>query len=174
MKYNIDKAIEILSQTPKTLNSFLGDLSEDWIYCNEGPNTWSAFDIIGHLIYGDQTDWMTRLHIILGDSEQKTFTTFDRFAQIKLSKGKTLNELLHEFEDLRTKNLKELKDLNLTHDQLQLKGVHPELGEVNLSQLLASWVTHDLGHIAQISRVMAKQYKTEVGPWAAYISIINK
>jgi len=174
MNYSVNKAIEILEQTPKTLKTFLGNLSEDWIYCNEGPNTWSAFDIIGHLIHGEKTDWMPRLHIILENSEQNTFAPFDRFAQFEFSKGKTLSELLNDFEVLRIQNLKELKALNLTQEQLTLKGIHPELGEVNLSQLLATWVTHDLGHIAQISRVMAKQYKNEVGPWAAYISILNQ
>lgn len=174
MNYNINNAIEILEQTPKTLKSFLGQLSEKWIYCNEGVDTWSAFDIVGHLIHGEKTDWMTRLQIILNESEKKTFESFDRFAQIKSSKGKTLSILLDEFEDLRTQNLTHLKDLNLSQDQLKLKGIHPELGEVSISQLLATWVTHDLGHIAQISRVMAKQYKSEVGPWLNYISILNQ
>ena len=173
MKYNVSKALEILEQTPKTLNSFLGKLSEEWIYSNEGEHTWSPFDIIGHLIHGEKTDWIIRLNIILSNSEDKTFEPFDRFAQFENSKGKTLPEILNEFELLRNENLETLKSLNLTEDQLQLKGIHPELGEVTLSQLLASWVTHDLAHISQISRVMAKQYKTEVGPWKAYISILN-
>ncbi|EDP70997.1 hypothetical protein FBALC1_00897 [Flavobacteriales bacterium ALC-1] len=174
MKYNLNQACEILEQTPKTLKSFLEHLSDEWVFCNEGTDTWSAFDIVGHLIYGEQTDWMTRLNVILSHSENKTFAPFDRFAQLELSKGKTLTELLNQFETLRHKNLLTLKALNLNESQLNLKGIHPELGEVTLSQLLASWVTHDLGHIAQISRVMAKQYKTEVGPWAKYIPIINK
>lgn len=173
MKYNVSKALEVLEQTPKTLNSFLGKLSEEWIYSHEGEETWSPFDIIGHLIHGEKTDWIIRLNIILSHSEDKTFEPFDRFAQFENSKGKTLNEILNEFELLRKKNLETLKNLNLTEDQLQLKGIHPDLGEVTLSQLLASWVTHDLAHISQISRVMAKQYKTEVGPWKAYIPIFN-
>ncbi|WP_296386634.1 DinB family protein [Winogradskyella sp.] len=173
MTYNLSKAIEILEQTPKTLRSFLGDLSDEWIYCNEGENTWCAFDIVGHLIHGEKTDWITRLHIILSNTEPKMFNPFDRFAQFELSKGRTLIELLNEFENLRYQNLNTLKNLNLNEDQLNLKGLHPELGEVTSSELLASWVTHDLGHIAQISRVMAKQYKTEVGPWIKYIPILN-
>ncbi len=173
MEYSIGKGIEILEQTPKTLKSYLGDLSDDWVFCNEGTGTWSAYDIVGHLIHGEKTDWIPRVHIILNNSGQKVFQPFDRFAQFEASKGKSLSNLLDEFDTLRQNNLNTLKDLNLSNDQLQLKGIHPELGEVTLSQLLATWVTHDLGHIAQISRVMAKQYKTEVGSWIDYISILN-
>ncbi|WP_299112304.1 DinB family protein [uncultured Winogradskyella sp.] len=173
MEYNIGKSIEILEQTPKTLRSFLENLSDDWVFCNEGVNTWSAYDIVGHLIHGEKTDWIPRLHIILSNSDEKVFKPFDRFAQFEDSKGKSLSNLLDEFEVLRQHNLNTLKDLNVSNAQLQYKGIHPELGEVTLSQLLATWVTHDLGHIAQISRVMAKQYKTQVGPWINYISILN-
>ncbi|MFD2822362.1 DinB family protein [Lacinutrix iliipiscaria] len=147
MEYNFKLAIEVLSQTPKTLQSFLGDLSEDWIQ---------------------------RLNIILNDTVNKTFQPFDRFAQFEASKGKTIQQLLDEFIVLRQLNLEYLNTLTISETQLQLKGNHPELGEVALKQLLASWVTHDLGHIAQIARVLAKQYKTEVGPWKAYIPILNK
>ncbi|RKE98977.1 DinB family protein [Ichthyenterobacterium magnum] len=174
MTYTIKNALEILKQTPKTLKSFLVNLSDDWIYCNEGNDTWSAFDIVGHLIHGEKTDWIPRLEIIMNASENKTFTPYNRFAQFEDSKGKTLAELLAEFSELRKNNIIYLKSLNLFEEQLDLKGIHPELGEVTLRQLLASWVTHDLGHMAQIARVMAKQYKNEVGPWAAYITILNK
>ena len=173
MRYQLLEALEILEQTPQTLRSFLGQLSDPWLYNNEGENTWSPYDIVGHLIHGEKTDWIPRLKIILSSSEDKTFEPFDRFAQFENSKGKTISQLLHEFEALRTENLDQLKAINLTTAQLELKGMHPELGEVTLSQLLATWVTHDLAHIAQISRVMAKQYKNEVGPWAAYIPILN-
>lgn len=173
MKYLTDKAIEILEQTPKTLNSYLGNLSDDWLFANEGDGTWSPFDVVGHLIHGEKTDWIPRLKIILSNAENKTFESFDRFAQFEASKGKSITQLLNEFELLRQDNLKVLKQLNLSSEQLQQKGIHPELGEVSLSELLACWVTHDLGHIAQISRVMAKQYKNEVGPWVAYIPIVN-
>ena len=174
MTYKVSHALEILEQTPKTLQSLLSNLSEDWVYCNEGGETWSAFDVVGHLIHCENTDWIPRLNIILSDAEHKTFEPFDRFAQFENSKGKTLKYLLEEFQQLRTKNLKYLKSLQLSDDTLSLKGSHPELGEVSVKELLATWVTHDLGHIAQISRVMAKQYKSEVGPWVKYISILNK
>lgn len=174
MKFKLNTALEVLERTPQILHSLLNNLSKDWIFSNEGDDTWSPFDIIGHLIHGEKTDWIPRMQIILSVSEDKVFKPFDRFAQFEHSKGEPLDKLLKEFELLRNKNLEILKHLDLTEDQLQLKGIHPELGEVSLSQLIASWVTHDLGHIAQISRVMAKQYKTEVGPWSTYIAIINK
>jgi len=174
MEYNYQKALEILEQTPKTLQSLLSNLSLDWTSCNEGGKTWSAFDIVGHLIHCENTDWIPRLKIILSDTEDKTFKPFDRFAQFENSKGKTLKYLLQEFQQLRVENTEYLKSLHLSDKELSLKGNHPELGEVSAKELLATWVTHDLGHIAQISRVMAKQYKDEVGPWVKYISILNK
>lgn len=173
MTYLFTEALEVLAQTPKTLKSLLGQLSDPWLYNNEGENTWSPYDIVGHLIHGEKTDWIPRAKIILSHSENKTFVPFDRFAQFENSKGKTISQLLDEFETLRANNLNTLKQLNLTTKQLDLKGIHPELGEVTLSHLLATWVTHDLAHLAQISRVMAKQYKNEVGPWSAYIPILN-
>lgn len=173
MKYNIIKALEILENTPKVLYALLENLSDAWLFCNEGEDTWSAFDILGHLIHGEKTDWLPRVHIILNTSENKPFEPFDRFAQFKLSQGKTVSEMLNEFKRLRLQNTKSLRGLNLTENQLNLKGLHPELGEVSLKELLACWVTHDLGHIAQISRVMAKQYKTEVGSWIEYIPILK-
>ncbi len=174
MTYQLSEGIEILEQTPRTPKSFLGQLSDPWVSNNEGGNSWSPYDIVGHLIHGEKTDWIPRIQIILNDSENKIFTSFDRFAQFENSRGKTLTQLLDEFEDLRIKNLNILRQQNISNAQLQRKGTHPELGEVSLSQLLACWVTHDLAHIAQISRVMAKQYKDEVGPWAAYIPILKK
>ncbi len=174
MEYRLDKALEILERTPKILYAYLENLSDEWIFCNEGEETWSAFDVVGHLIHGEKTDWIKRLQIILSDSETKTFPTFDRFAQFEESKGKSLNQLLDEFSIARKQNLDYLKSCNISEDQFNLKATHPQLGEVSLKNLLACWVTHDLGHIAQIARVMAKQYKSEVGPWTAYISILNK
>lgn len=174
MDYNINNAIEILERTPQTLNTLLLHLSEVWIHNNEGENTWSPFDVVGHLIHGEKTDWITRTRIILNQTEDTTFESFDRFAQFETSRGKSLTELLDEFSRLRTKNLNTLKGLPITEENLRLKGIHPELGEVSLKQLLATWVTHDLGHIAQIARVMAKQYKDQVGPWKTYIPILNK
>ena len=174
MKYNINNALEILEQTPKTLHSLLSQLSDEWIFCNEGDATWSAFDILGHLIHGEKTDWIFRLRIIMSNAENKTFKPFDRYAQFENSKGKTLQDLLSEFTELRKVNLQYLKSLNLNENHWSLKGIHPELGEVTLSQLLATWVVHDLGHIAQVARVMAKQYKTEVGPWSDYLPVLNR
>ena len=174
MHYNVDKALEILAATPNVLQTFLKDLSDDWIFSDEGQDTWSAFDIVGHLIHGEKTDWIPRLNIILGDSENKVFKPFDRFAQFEASKGKSLRDLLEEFIALRQENLNYVKRLNLNESHLNLEGTHPDLGIVTLKHLLATWVAHDLGHIAQIARVMAKQYKDEVGPWTAYISILNQ
>ena len=172
MNFDIKKAIEILEQTPHTLDSFLGNLSQDWINNNEGRETWSPFDVIGHLIHGEKTDWIDRLNKTLSAND-KHFVPFDRFAQFEDSKGKTLHELLAEFKQLRKRNLNYLRSLNLPESDLAQKGIHPEFGEVTAKQLLATWVTHDLGHIAQIARVLAKQYTEEVGPWTAYISILN-
>ncbi|WP_109301412.1 DinB family protein [Aquimarina sp. AU474] len=174
MKFNLNKSIEILERTPITLESMLRDLSSDWVKSNEGENTWSPYDILGHLIFGEKTDWMVRATIILNQSEDRMFQPFDRFAQLKEKQDKTIVDLITEFKKLRKNNLIELKSLNLTHEDFERKGIHPELGEVTLEQLISTWVVHDLGHIAQISRVMAKQYKTNVGPWEAYLGILHK
>ncbi|QNL20489.1 DinB family protein [Hyphobacterium sp. CCMP332] len=173
MEFSLKKSIEILQNTPQTLKSYLSGLSEDWIRNNEGPDTWSPYDILGHLIHGEKTDWMDRVKIILKDSGNKKFTPFDRFAQFKENQNRTLSELLSEFKHLRENNIKELKSLNITEFQLKIKGIHPDFGSVTLAELIATWVAHDLGHIAQISRVMAKQYKNEVGPWVKYLRILN-
>ncbi|AUP81595.1 hypothetical protein C1H87_10225 [Flavivirga eckloniae] len=174
MTYNLEQALEILERTPNTLSSLLSGLSDEWVYANEGDDTWSAFDIVGHLIHGEKTDWIIRTKIVLSHAESKTFKTFDRFAQFENSKGKTLQQLLEEFSELRLENLKTLKELQITESQFNMKAIHPELGKVTLKELLATWVTHDLGHIAQIAHVMAKQYKDEVGSWKAYITILSK
>jgi uncharacterized damage-inducible protein DinB len=172
MKLTIIKALEVLQQTPNTLISLLSNLSKEWTLANEGEKTWSSYDVIGHLIHGEKTDWILRLNIILLNNN-KNFTPFDRFAQFENSKEKTIQELLLEFKTLRVQNIKYLKSLKLSEEQLKLTGIHPEFGSVTVKELLAAWVTHDLGHIAQISRVIAKQYNTEVGPWKAYISILK-
>ena len=174
MEFNLEKSIEILERTPQTILTLLSGLSEDWIHKNEGPDTWSPYDITGHLIYGEKTDWIPRVKIILGHSEIKSFKPFNRFAQFTESKGKSISELLSEFKTLRFENIQTLKSLNIDQNKLKLKGIHPEFGEVTLQQLLSTWVVHDLGHIAQISRVMAKQYKAEAGPWKAYLGILTK
>lgn len=173
MEFQITRALEILQRTPAVIESMLEGLSDEWLYKNEGGESWSPYDILGHLIHGERTDWISRMDIILEGNEDNTFTPFDRFAQFEESKGKTLNQLLDEFSQLRKHNLNILRGRQLTQDELKLKATHPELGKVSLSQLLASWVVHDLNHIAQISRVMAYQYRDEVGPWKAYMGILN-
>jgi hypothetical protein len=174
MKFDLQKSIEILEKTPEVLTTMLQGISKDWTHTNEGENTWSPYDVIGHLIVGEKTDWMIRTTIILSTSEDKRFVPFDRFAQLQETQDIPISELLSEFATLRNKNLKELIALQITDQDLMRTGIHPELGEVTLSQLLATWTAHDLGHIAQISRVMAKQYTNEVGPWKKYLTIINQ
>jgi len=173
MNFSISPSLKILSRTPHVLESLLKDLPDEWIYNNEGEDTWSPFDIVGHLIHGEKTDWMSRLEIILDQDPDKRFKPFDRFAQFEDSKGKSLDELLSQFKSLRQTNLERLNSLNITDKMLDYTGVHPDFGKVTLRELLSTWVVHDLGHIAQISRVMAKQYKAEVGPWIPYLPILN-
>lgn len=165
-------AIAVLERTPASLRALLEGLPETWISATEGDGTWSPYDVIGHLIHGERTDWMMRARYILA-GEMQAFEPFDRMAQFKESEGKSLTELLSTFATLRRENLKTLAELNLTDDDLQRKGVHPEFGEVTLSQLLATWVVHDLDHVAQIARTMAKVYTETVGPWSAYLSILR-
>ncbi len=173
MNFTLTKSLEILERTPDVLNSLLQNLSYDWTSNNEGGETWSAYDIVGHLIHGEKTDWIPRAEIILSGKPDKSFERFDRFAQFKESKGKSLTVLLDEFKRLRKKNLAYLRSKKLTDKNLEEKGNHPDFGEVTLSQLLSTWVVHDLNHIAQIARVMAKQYKEEVGPWIKYLGILK-
>lgn len=173
MHFNLNNTFEILERTPKVLHTMLSGLPDEWITSNEGPDTWSPFDVIGHLIYGEKTDWMPRLEIILSDKVDKTFEPFDRFAQFRESKGKKMTQLLEEFQVLRDENVQRLLAQNLTDDDLSRTGIHPTFGEVTLEQLLATWTVHDLNHIAQISRVMAKQYDVEVGPWKEFLGILK-
>ena len=174
MSFSIDKSIEILERTPVVIETMLKGISKDWVTKNEGPKTWSAFDIVGHLIHGEKTDWIPRMEIILSNKTNKKFVPFDRFAQFKNSKGKSLHQLINEFKKLRKNNISKLKSKRLQTKYLNKKGIHPAFGNVTLKQLLATWVVHDLNHIAQISRVMAKQYKKEVGPWKEYLKIIQQ
>ncbi len=165
MNFSLEKSIEILERTPNVLNAMLQNISVEWTLNNEGEQTWRVYDIIGHLIHGEKTDWITRAEIILSEKPDKTFEPFDRLAQFDESNGKSLTQLLDEFKILRKTNIDHLRSKQLTDKNLEEKGIHPAFGEVTLSQLLSTWVVHDLNHIAQICRVMAKQYKTEVGPW---------
>ncbi|MBL4861741.1 MAG: DinB family protein [Crocinitomicaceae bacterium] len=173
MEYNVKDAILILERTPSILNAFLRDLSDNWTRKNEGGDTWSAYDVVGHFIHGEKTDWIERADIILGKSEKKEFIPFDRFAQFKDSKGKSLNELLDEFEQLRAENIEKLKEMGLSDEKYALVGIHPDFGLVTLKELLSAWVVHDLCHLNQVSRVIAKQYTEEVGPWINYMRVLN-
>ncbi|QMU66612.1 MAG: DinB family protein [Flavobacteriaceae bacterium] len=172
MRFTIHSTLEVLRQTPQTLGSLLKNLPEQWVFSNEGENTWSPYDIVGHLLHGEKTDWIPRLKKILYDNN-KLFNPFNRFAQFKHSREIPVSDLLSEFKNIRQKNLEYVQKLQLSEKDLLLTGIHPEFGKVTAKELLATWATHDLSHIAQISRVLAKQYKNEVGPWAAYISILN-
>lgn len=174
MNFNLNHCIEILSRTPAVLDSLLGGLSDEWIHSNEGEATWSPFDIVGHLIHGDKTDWIPRMEVILSDGPDKKFDPFDRFAQFEVSKGKNFRQLLDEFKALRKENIGILKSKNLGAQDLLKTGIHPEFGEVRLEQLLATWTAHDLSHLAQITRVMARQYTREVGPWKQYLPILSR
>jgi len=169
----MEEAVAILGRTPATLDAMLRGLPEGWIVAHEGSDTWSPFDIVGHLIHGEQADWLPRARIILEHGEARAFDRFDRFAQFSVSEGRTLASLLDEFAALRQKSLRELAMLRLTDSDLDRHGRHPELGVVTLRQLLATWVAHDLDHVMQISRVLGRQYSDEVGPWRAYLRIIR-
>lgn len=173
MQFNLAETITLLERTPNILKTQLTGLPEEWIMNNEGENSWNVYDIVGHLIHGELTDWMPRLEIILNEGTKIPFEPFDRFAQFENSKGKNLTQLLNEFEVLRHKNLNSLKQKQLSEKELLLKGIHPVFGEVTLKQLLSTWPVHDLNHLSQINRVMAKQYKNEVGAWQAYLKILQ-
>jgi hypothetical protein len=172
MPFTIEEALEILERTPSVLESMLTGLSGTWTDATEGPETWSAFDIVGHLIHGERTDWVPRMEIVLSGKPDRMFTPFDMTAHFHDSKGKTLAMLLQEFRALRTANIVAVRAKGLTGGQLETTGTHPELGKVTLEQLLATWVVHDLDHLSQITRVMAVQYRTAVGPWRAYLKIL--
>ncbi len=174
MKFQLKEATAVLERTPAVLRAWLADLPAAWVRSDEGPDTWSPFDIVGHLIHGEETDWIPRLEIILTHGESRPFEPFDRFAQLEKNKDKTLDELLDAFAELRARNLETLKKLDLQSRQLDLTGTHPELGRVSARQLIATWVVHDLGHLAQISRVMARAYSDEVGPWKAFTPILHR
>jgi len=173
MKFQVEQAVEILSNTPLVLKSLLGNLSSDWTENISNSEDWSPFDVLGHYIHGEETDWIPRAEIILKQGENIAFEPFDRFAQFEKSKGKTLGGLLETFAELRKKNLETLRSWNLTGEQLQLKGTHPELGEVDLEKLLSTWVVHDLTHIRQIVTALAKKYGENVGVWKEYLSILK-
>ena len=172
--FAIEEGVAILARTPPALDALLRGLPDGWIAAHEGGQTWSLFDVVGHLIHGERTDWMPRVRRILEDGDGRAFDTFDRLAQFASSEGRTLPTLLDEFAALRQENLRELAGLRLTDRDLERRGRHPQLGAVTLRQLLATWVAHDLGHLAQVGRVMAKQYRAAVGPWRAYLPVLDR
>jgi hypothetical protein len=174
MEFDLETGVAVLERTPATLRAMLSGLPASWTDATEGPDTWSAWVVVGHLIHGERTDWIPRAQIILAQGPERRFTPYDRFAQFRESRGKSLAGLLDEFEALRRANLARLAGWRLTDAHLALEGEHPELGAVTLRQLLSTWVAHDLGHVAQIARVMAKQYRDAIGPWRAYLPIMER
>ncbi len=173
MQFTIEQGLEILRRTPDVLRSMLSGLSEPWVVSNYGDKTFSPFDVVGHLIHGERADWIARARIILEHGEARPFDPFDRYAMYEESRGKSIGELLDEFERLRSRNLDALAGLKLGPADLERRGTHPALGRVTLGELLATWVVHDLNHVAQIAKAMAYQYKERVGPWSAYLSILS-
>jgi uncharacterized damage-inducible protein DinB len=167
-------AVPVLERTPRVLRAMLEDLPTEWIHADEGAGTWSPFAIVGHLVHGERANWIPRAGVILEHGPERPFPPFDREAQFRDSAGKTLTELLDEFAELRTANLATLASWQLDERKLRLEGLHPEFGRVMLGQLLATWVAHDLSHLAQVARVMARQYREAVGPWRAYLPILDR
>lgn len=173
MEHDLLDTVSLLARTPAVLDALLRDLPEAWTLRNEGDNSWSAFDVVGHLIHGERTDWMQRARVILQFGETQAFEPFDRLGQVREVQGKSMGQLLDEFARLRAENLDELRALNLGREKLELRGRHPALGVVTLSELLATWAVHDLTHLHQISRVMAHQYREAVGPWSRYLGVLQ-
>jgi hypothetical protein len=174
MTLELGQAIEVLQRTPAVLHALLAGLSDGWVLGSYGADTFSPFDVVGHLIHGERTDWMVRVRVILEHGETNPFELFDRYAMYVASQGKDMAQLLQLFASLRAKNLDDLRALHLTPQQLARRGTHPEFGPVTLGQLIATWVVHDLGHLHQIAKAMAFQYRTEVGPWKEYLSILPR
>jgi hypothetical protein len=173
MEFQFDDALPVLRRTPSVLRALLSELPDPWITATEGPGTWSPFDVVGHLIHGDRTDWMPRVEHILRHGDSVAFPAFDREAMFTASRGLSLGELLDTFDGSRTESLGRLLALGLTDTDLERRGRHPELGAVTLGQHLSTWVAHDLSHIGQVVRVMARQYSSAVGPWRAYLPILG-
>ncbi|MHB8541480.1 MAG: DinB family protein [Candidatus Acidiferrales bacterium] len=173
MEHNLQHTVSLLARTPAALDALLRDLPETWTFGNEGENSWSAFDVVGHLIHGERTDWMPRARILLQFGETRTFEPFNRCGHVRESQGKSLEQRLDEFARLRSENLGELRALNLRKEDLASRGRHPALGVVTLSELLATWAAHDLTHLHQISRVMAHQYREAVGPWSKHLGVLQ-
>lgn len=173
MDFELNHGMAVLERTPRAVDALLRGVPDAWVRATEGGETWSPYDVVGHLIHGEKTDWIGRARTILEQGERRAFEKFDRFAQFRDSAGKTLEALLDEFATLRAANLETLQGWKLTPAKLELRGRHPDFGPVTLSQLLATWVAHDLDHISQIVRVMARQYAGAVGPWKAYLKVVR-
>ena len=173
MNQNIHDTMSLLARTPASLDALLRGLPDAWTRRNEGGETWSAFDILGHLIHGERTDWMPRARTVMAHGDSRAFEPFDRLGQVRESEGKSLAQLLDEFARVRSESRRELQALNLRQEDFERLGQHPALGVVTLSQLLATWAVHDLTHLHQISRVMAHQYRNAVGPWSAYLGVLQ-
>lgn len=173
MEQQLEHTILLLSRTPAVLNTLLRDLPDTWTQGNEGENTWSAFGVVGHLIHAERTDWVPRVKVILEFGENQAFAPFDRAGHAREIQGKSLGQLLDEFAGLRSQNVEALRGLRLSKTDLNRRGRHPALGAVTLSQLLATWATHDLTHLHQISRIMAHQYRESVGPWSKYLGVLQ-
>jgi len=173
MPFDLEDAIAVLVRTPAVLRTLLADLPDEWVRANEGSGTWCAFDVVGHLIDGEETDWIPRARIILGAGPDRRFEPFDRFHHVGANRGVPLPRLLDRFSTLRAENLGVLRSFRLTPELLGRTGEHPGLGTVTMAQLLSTWVVHDLDHLAQIARVMGKRYAEEVGPWRSHVSVLG-
>ncbi len=174
MSFDLEESLAILERTPAALAALLAGAPHAWIVANEGPDTWSASDILGHLVHGEETDWIPRARIIMESGESRAFDPFDRLGMFETSKGKTIDALLDAFAERRARSLAVLRGWRLSPADLDRRGTHPAFGAVTMRQLLATWVVHDLGHIAQIARVMAKRYSADVGPWAEYLPVLTR
>ena len=174
MEFNLNNSTAVLERTPAVIETMLAGLPEELVMSNEGKDTWSPFDVVGHLINGEKEVWIVRMEIILSVKEDKAFAPFDRFSQLKANKEKTITQLINEFKDLRKKNIEILRSKKISGTDLDKNGIHPDFGAVTLRQLLAMWPAHDLTHLTQITRTMAIQHKELIGPWAKYLSIMNK
>ena len=173
MKFVLNEGVAVLERTPVVLRALLHELPESWTHHNEGGESWSPFDVVGHLVHGEQTDWIPRVRMVLEQGESRVFNPFDRFAQFEESEGKSMTQLLEDFASLRRRNLATLADWKLSPEQLARTGRHPDFGTVTLAQLLATWTAHDLAHLRQIARVMARQYAVAVGPWREFMPVMS-
>lgn len=171
--FSLDSGLLILERTPAVLRVQLSGLSDEWLRATEGGETWSPYDVVGHLAHLERTDWMVRVRRVLAGGEERKFDPVDRIAMLRGDRDRPIVELLDEFERLRRQNVADLRGLELGDEDLLREGLHPSLGPVTLRNLLATWVAHDLGHLVQVGRVMARRYRDEVGPWREYLSVMG-